>query len=101
MLQKDGVEMVVVMVLVVEMVMMMILMKSSLMAVTMATISPSGREFPRQIPTCRRVFLSSWFSASQRRQNISQNAPPDLRFLGWRYTRRGSARGGPGPLDTP
>src|SRR4051812_35981436 len=101
MLQKDGVEMVVVMVLVVEMVMMMILMKSSLMAVTMVTISPSGREFPRQIPACRRAFLSSWFSASQRRRNISLDAPPDLRFFGLRYTRRGLAKGGPGRPGTP
>ena len=52
------------MVLAVEMMMMMIPMKSSLMAVTMATIFPSGREFPRQISACRRAFLSLWFSAS-------------------------------------
>ena len=44
MLQQDGMEM---MVLAVEMVMMMIPMKCSWMTVTMATISPSGREFPR------------------------------------------------------
>ena len=60
MLQRDGMEM---MVLAVEMVMMMIPMKSSWMAVTMATISPSGREFPLQISACRRAFLSLWFSA--------------------------------------
>ena len=24
---------------------------------------PSGKEFPRQIPACRRAFLSLWFSA--------------------------------------
>ena len=34
------------MILMVKMVMMMIPMKSSVMAVTMASISPSGREFP-------------------------------------------------------
>ena len=39
-LQRDGVAMVEVMVLVVEIMMMMIPMKSSLMTVTMATISP-------------------------------------------------------------
>ena len=44
--------------------MMMILMESSVMAVTMALISPSGREFPRQISAYRRAFLSLWFSAS-------------------------------------
>ena len=62
MLQRDGVETAVMMVLVVEMMVMMIPMKSSLMAVTMATISPSGREFPRQISACRRAFISLWFS---------------------------------------
>ena len=41
----------------VEMVMMMIPMKSSVMAVTMASISPSGREFPPADPVCRRAFL--------------------------------------------
>src|SRR3954454_6075038 len=101
MLQKDGVEMVVVMVLVVEMVMMMILMKSSLMAVTMATISPSGREFPRQIPACRRAFLSSWFSASQRRRNIWLDPPPDLSGPGRRDPRRRSARRATGRPDGP
>ena len=39
-LQRDGVEMMVMMVLVVEMMMMMITMKSSSMTVTMATIFP-------------------------------------------------------------
>ena len=39
-LQRDGVEMMVMMVLVVEMMMMMITMKSSSMTVTMATVSP-------------------------------------------------------------
>ena len=67
-----------VMVLVVEMMMMMITMKSSSMTVTMATISPSGREFPRQISACRIAFLSVWFSASQRRRNISVVSPPCL-----------------------
>ena len=75
MLQRDGMEM---MVLVVEMVMMMIPMKSSWMTVTMATISPSGREFPRQILACRRAFLSLWFFASRWRQNISVVSPPCL-----------------------
>ena len=40
MLQRDGVEMAVMMVLVAEMMMMMIPMKSSSMTVTMMTISP-------------------------------------------------------------
>ena len=67
------------MVLVMEMMMMMITMKSSSMAVT---ISPSGKEFPRQISACRRAFLSLWFSASQRRRNISLVAPLVLGFSG-------------------
>jgi hypothetical protein len=70
------------MVLAVEMVMMMIPMKSSWMAVTMATISPSGREFPRQISACRRAFLSLWFFASQQRRNISVVALPCLGLSG-------------------
>ena len=61
-LQRDGVEMMVMMVLVVEMMMMMITMKSISMTVTMATVSPSGKEFPRQISLCRRAFLSLVFS---------------------------------------
>ena len=47
-LQRDGVATVEMMVLAVEMVMIMILMKSSSMTVMMATISPSGKEFPQQ-----------------------------------------------------
>ena len=78
-LQRDGMEM---MVMAVEMVMVMIPMKSSWMAVTMATISPSGREFPRQISVCRRAFLSLWFSASQRWQNISVVSLPCLGLSG-------------------
>jgi hypothetical protein len=85
------------MVLAVEMVMMMIPMKSSWMAVTMATISPSGREFPRQISACRRAFLSLWFSASQRRRNISVVSPSVLRVIEGRYMRRDAVRCGPGP----
>ena len=46
MLQRDEVEMAVMMVLVVEVMVMMILMKFSTMAVMTASISPSGREFP-------------------------------------------------------
>ena len=69
--------MMVMMVLVVEMMMMMIPTKSSSMTVT---ISPSGKEFPRQISDCRRAFLS--LSASQRRRNISLVAPPVFRGFG-------------------
>ena len=72
--------MMVVLVLVVEMVMMMITMKSSSMTVMMATISPTGKEFPRQISPCRRAFLSLVFSASQRRRNMFLVAPRVLGF---------------------
>ena len=63
------------MVLAVEMVMMMIPMKSSWMAVT---ISPSGREFPRQISAYQRAFLSLWFFALQRQRNIFVVSPSCL-----------------------
>jgi hypothetical protein len=45
------------------MVMMMILMNPSSMAMTMAMISLSGKEFPLQISACRRVFSLYVFSA--------------------------------------
>ncbi|KAK1654042.1 hypothetical protein QYE76_071847 [Lolium multiflorum] len=45
----------------VEMMMMMIPMKSSSMTVMMASISPSGREFPRRIPARRRALFSLVF----------------------------------------
>ena len=51
-LQQDGVTTVEMMVLAVEMVMMMIPMESSVMAVMMASISPSGREFSPVDPVC-------------------------------------------------
>jgi hypothetical protein len=41
----------------------------------------SSKEFPGQIPACRRAFLSLVFSASQRRRCLSLN-PPWLRFSG-------------------
>src|SRR4051812_24035737 len=100
MLQRDEMVMVMIMVLVVEM-MMMIPMKSSLMAVTMAILSPSGREFPPgRFTVCRRAFLSSWFSAPQRRRNISLAVPLNLGFPWGRYAQKGSVRGGPGQPDT-
>jgi hypothetical protein len=61
--------------------MMMIPMKSGAMAMTMATISPSGKEFPRQISACRRAFLSLVFSAPQRWWCLSLS-PPHLGFRG-------------------
>jgi hypothetical protein len=70
MLQRDGMVMTVMKVLVMMVMMMMIPMKPSSMAVTMATISPSGKEFPRQISACRRAFSVCVFSAPQRRRSL-------------------------------
>ena len=99
-LQRDGVEMMVMMVLVVEMMMMMITMKSSSMTVMMATISPL-REFPRQISLCRRAFLSVVFSASQRRRNMFLVAPPVLGFRGDDIRGRASPEVGQGGHTMP
>ena len=60
-LQRDEVEMMVMMVLVVEMMMtMMITMKSSSMTVTMAMVSPPpGKNFPGRFLSARELF-SLW-----------------------------------------
>jgi hypothetical protein len=71
MFHRDGVVMKMMKVLVMMVMMMMILMKPSLMTMTMATISPSGKEFPQQISACRRAFSLYVFSAPQRRQSLS------------------------------
>jgi hypothetical protein len=68
MLQRDGIVMMVMKVLV---MMTVIPMKPNSMAMTMATISPSGKEFPRQISTCQRAFSLCVFSAPQRWQSLS------------------------------
>jgi hypothetical protein len=81
MLQRDGVVMTVIKVLVVMMTMMMIPMKPSSKAVTMATIPP-GKEFPWQISPCRRAFSLCVFSAPQRRQSLSAILPWVLGFWG-------------------
>src|SRR3954469_6777523 len=105
MLQQDDMVMMMVLVvemmivLVVEMMMMMLLMKSSSMAVTMATVSPSGREFPWQICSLQESFSLFVVSAPQRRQNNSLDDPPELGFPWRRYTRKRSIRGGLGPPD--
>jgi hypothetical protein len=70
MLQQDGVVMMVMKVLM-AMVMMMIPMKPSSMTVMMAMISPSGKEFPRQISAYRRAFSLCVFSAPHRRRSLS------------------------------
>ena len=83
MLQRDEVEMAVMMVLMVEMMMMMITMKSSSMAVAMATISPSGREFPPADSCLPESFsLSGVFRPVAAAEYFSRRSP-DLRFS-WR-----------------
>jgi hypothetical protein len=80
MLQRDGVVMVEMKVLVMEM--MMIPMKSGAMVMTMATISPSEKEFPWQISLCWRVFsLSGVFRPAEAAVSISE-PPSDLGFRG-------------------
>ena len=62
MLQRDGVVMVEMKVLVMEMMMMMIPMKSGVMTMTMAMISPPpGRNFPCRFLPAGEIFLSLWF----------------------------------------
>jgi hypothetical protein len=64
MLQRDGVvlvEMKVLMMMMMMVMVMMIPMKSSAMMMTMAMISPLRKEFPRQISACRKAFLSRCF----------------------------------------
>src|SRR3954467_15523916 len=79
MLQQDEMVVVMMMVLVVDM-MMMIPMKSSSMAVTMAMVSPSGREFPRQICILQESFsLFVVFRPAEAAEYFSGQSP-DLRF---------------------
>ena len=80
---------------------MMILMESSVMAVTMASISPSGREFLRQISVYRRAFLSLVFSASQRRRNSSLRISSILVFQGDDIRERASSEVGQGGQTGP
>jgi hypothetical protein len=70
MLQRDGVVM-----KVLVMVVIMILMKSSSMVTTMAMISPLREGIPRQISACWRAFSLCVFSAPLRRQSLSLIPP--------------------------
>jgi hypothetical protein len=81
MLQRDGMVMVEMKVLMMEM-MMMIPMKSGTMVMTMATISLSGKEFPRQISACRRAFRSLVFFCSVEAAVSIFEPPLDLGFRG-------------------
>jgi hypothetical protein len=90
MLQRDGVVMVEMKVLVMMMMMvMMIPMKSSAMVMTMATISPLREGiFPTDF-CLPESFSLSVFSAPQRQWCLSLMPPLDLGFRGRQYTRGG------------
>ena len=64
----------------VEMVMMMIPMKSSVMAVTMASISPSGREVPPADLCLPESFCLSGVFRLVAAAELFSVAPLDLRF---------------------
>ena len=89
MLQRRRGAAAVMMVLAVEMMMMMIPMKSSSMTVMMATISPSGREFPPAD-----FFLQGSFSLScvfrlVEAAEYFDGPPPCVRVSRGSSTRRG------------
>jgi hypothetical protein len=95
-LQRDGVVMKVIKVLLMMVMMMMIPMKPSLMAVTMATISPLREGISLADFCLSESFLYVCvFRPAEAAESIC-DPPPCLRFSGRRYTRRGDARGGPG-----
>jgi hypothetical protein len=83
MLQRDGVVMVEMKVLVMRMMVMMIPMKSGAMVMTMATISPL-REGISPADSClpESFSLSLVFSAPQRQRCLSLSPPPHLGFQG-------------------
>ena len=94
MLQRDGMEM---MVLAVEMVMMMIPMKSSWMTVMMVTISPSGREFPPADFCLSESFSLSVVFRFAAAAEYFCGVSPMLRVIERRYMQRDAVRCGPGP----
>ena len=80
-----------------EMMVMMMAMMSSLMTMAMASISPSGREFPRRIPARQRALFSLvFFRPAEAALSILRNSPC-LRFSGRRSTRRRGGQRGCGP----
>jgi hypothetical protein len=92
MLQRDGVVMMVMKVLV---MMVMILMKPSSMLITMAMISPLWEEISPADFCLPETFLSLCvFRPAEAVESISD--PPSPRFSGRRYTRGGAGRGGLG-----
>jgi hypothetical protein len=95
MLQRDGVVMVEMKVLV---MMMMIPMKSSAMVMIMATISSLREEISSTDFCLPESFSLSVFSALQRRQCLSLIPPLDLGFQGRQHTRGALAEVGQGGL---
>jgi hypothetical protein len=85
MLQRDGVVMVEMKILLLMMVMMMP-MKSSAMMMTMATISPLREGISPADFCLPESFSLSVFSAPQRRRCLSLIPPFDLGFRGQQYT---------------
>jgi hypothetical protein len=85
MLQRDGVVMVEMKVLLMMMMVMMIPMKSSAMMMTMAMISPIREGISLANFCLPQSFSLSVFSAPQRLRCLSL-IPPDLVFRGRQYT---------------
>jgi hypothetical protein len=101
MLQRDGVMMVEMKVLMMMMMMMMMMvmmisMKSSAMMMTMATFSPLREGISLEDFCLPESFSLSVFSAPQKRRCLSLIPPLDLGFLGRQYTRGGDGSSGPG-----
>ena len=68
--------MMIVMVLMVEMMLMKIMIMPDMMTMTAVTISPSGREFPRQNLPARKVFSSLCrFRRKEAAENFYEVAP--------------------------
>jgi hypothetical protein len=86
MLQRDGVVMVEMKVLVMIMMVMMIPIKPSAMVMTMATISPLREGISLADFCLPENFSLSVFSAPQRQQCLSLMPPLDLGFRGRPYT---------------
>jgi hypothetical protein len=83
MLQRDGVVMVEMKVLVIEMMMMMIPMKSGAMVMTMATISPLREEISLADSCLPESFsLSGVFHPAEAAVSISEPPSLDLGFRG-------------------
>jgi hypothetical protein len=97
MLQRDGVMMVQMEVLVMDMMMMMILMKSGAMVMTMATISPL-QEGISPVDFClpKSFSPSSVLRPAEAAVSISEPPPLDLGFRGRSNMRRGDGSSGPG-----